>query len=66
MTREPMREQELEATLTDLGERLAYPRPTRLGDCRARAPARASAAALVGRAPFAALRVRARARDARA
>ena len=32
MTREPMREQELEATLTDLGERLAYPRPTRLGD----------------------------------
>jgi hypothetical protein len=30
MTREPMREQELEATLTDLGERLAYPRPTRL------------------------------------
>jgi hypothetical protein len=32
MTREPMREQELEATLTDIGERLAYPRPTRLGD----------------------------------
>src|SRR5688572_24612203 len=32
MTREPMREQELEATLTDLGERLAYPRPTRLAD----------------------------------
>lgn len=32
MTREPMREHELEATLTDLGERLAYPRPTRLGD----------------------------------
>jgi len=31
MTREPMREHELEATLTDLGERLAYPRPTRLG-----------------------------------
>lgn len=30
MTREPMREQELEATLTDIGERLAYPRPTRL------------------------------------
>src|SRR5688500_14878723 len=30
MTREPMREHELEATLTDLGERLAYPRPTRL------------------------------------
>jgi hypothetical protein len=30
MTREPMREQELEATLTELGERLAYPRPTRL------------------------------------
>jgi hypothetical protein len=30
MTREPMREQELEATLADLGERLAYPRPTRL------------------------------------
>jgi hypothetical protein len=32
MTREPMREQELEETLTDLGARLAYPRPTRLGD----------------------------------
>lgn len=32
MTREPMREHELEATLTDLGERLAYPQPTRLGD----------------------------------
>lgn len=32
MTREPMGEHELEATLTDLGERLAYPRPTRLGD----------------------------------
>lgn len=32
MTREPMREHELEAALTDLGERLAYPRPTRLGD----------------------------------
>jgi len=30
MAREPMREQELEATLTDLGERLAYPQPTRL------------------------------------
>ena len=30
MTREPMGEHELEATLTDLGERLAYPRPTRL------------------------------------
>lgn len=30
MTREPMREDELEATLTDLGGRLAYPRPTRL------------------------------------
>lgn len=32
MTREPMREHELEAALTELGERLAYPRPTRLGD----------------------------------
>lgn len=32
MTREPMGEQELEATLADLGERLAYPHPTRLGD----------------------------------
>ena len=32
MTREPMPEHELEATLADLGERLAYPRPTRLGD----------------------------------
>ena len=32
MTREPMAERELEATLTDLGERLAYPRPTRLAD----------------------------------
>lgn len=32
MTREPMPEQELEATLVDLGERLAYPRPTRLAD----------------------------------
>jgi hypothetical protein len=32
MTREPMGEHELEATLTDLGERLAYPRPTRLAD----------------------------------
>jgi hypothetical protein len=32
MTREPMPEQELEATLADLGERLAYPRPTRLAD----------------------------------
>jgi hypothetical protein len=32
MTREPMGEHELEAALTDLGERLAYPRPTRLAD----------------------------------
>jgi hypothetical protein len=32
MTREPMSEHELEATLADLGERLAYPRPTRLAD----------------------------------
>jgi len=32
MTREPMPEQELEATLADLGERLAYPRPTHLAD----------------------------------
>ncbi len=32
MTREPMPEHELEATLADLGERLAYPHPTRLGD----------------------------------
>ncbi|HUG06564.1 MAG TPA: hypothetical protein VMQ78_08485 [Candidatus Limnocylindria bacterium] len=32
MTREPMGEHELEATLVDLGERLAYPRPTRMGD----------------------------------
>ncbi|MEO8633496.1 MAG: hypothetical protein ABI466_09045 [Chloroflexota bacterium] len=32
MTREPMSQHELEATLADLGERLAYPRPTRLGD----------------------------------
>jgi hypothetical protein len=32
MTREPMAERELEATLTDLGERLDYPRPTRLAD----------------------------------
>lgn len=32
MTREPMPEHELEATLTDLGERLDYPRPTRLAD----------------------------------
>ncbi|MGH2491065.1 MAG: hypothetical protein ACRDF9_06100 [Candidatus Limnocylindria bacterium] len=32
MTREPMPEQELEATLADLGDRLAYPRPTRLAD----------------------------------
>ena len=32
MTRERMPEQELEATLADLGERLAYPRPTRLAD----------------------------------
>jgi hypothetical protein len=30
MTREPMREHELEATLADLGERLAYPRATHL------------------------------------
>jgi hypothetical protein len=32
MTREPMSEQELDATLAALGERLAYPRPTRLAD----------------------------------
>src|SRR5712664_319551 len=32
MTREPMSEQELDATLAALGERLAYPRPTRLPD----------------------------------
>jgi len=32
MTRERMPEQELEATLVDLGERLAYPHPTRLAD----------------------------------
>jgi hypothetical protein len=32
MTREPMTERELEATLSDVGERLAYPRPTRLAD----------------------------------
>lgn len=32
MTREPMSERELEATLSDVGERLAYPRPTRLAD----------------------------------
>jgi hypothetical protein len=32
MTREPMSEHELEATLTEVGERLAYPRPTRLAD----------------------------------
>ena len=32
MTREPMSEHELEATLSDVGERLAYPRPTRLAD----------------------------------
>ena len=32
MTREPMTERELEATLADVGERLAYPRPTRLAD----------------------------------
>lgn len=32
MTREPMPEHELEATLADLGDRLAYPRPTRLAD----------------------------------
>jgi hypothetical protein len=32
MTRERMSEHELDATLADLGERLAYPRPTRLAD----------------------------------
>ena len=32
MTRDRMSEQELDATLADLGERLAYPRPTRLAD----------------------------------
>jgi hypothetical protein len=32
MTREPMPVQELEATLADIGERLAYPRPTHLAD----------------------------------
>lgn len=32
MTREPMPQHELEATLTDLGERLEYPRPARLAD----------------------------------
>ena len=32
MTRERMSEQELDATLADLGERLAYPHPTRLAD----------------------------------
>lgn len=32
MTREPMTEHELEATLADVGGRLAYPRPTRLAD----------------------------------
>ncbi len=32
MTRKPMDERELESTLADLGERLAYPRPTRLAD----------------------------------
>lgn len=32
MTREPIAERELEATLTELGERLDYPRPTRLAD----------------------------------
>jgi hypothetical protein len=32
MTREPMPEHELEATLADIGERLAYPRPTHLAD----------------------------------
>jgi len=32
MTRERMSEQELDAALADLGERLAYPRPTRLAD----------------------------------
>ena len=37
MTRERMSEQELDATLADLGEHLAYPRPTRLADARVRA-----------------------------
>ena len=32
MTRERMSEQELDATLAELGERLAYPQPTRLAD----------------------------------
>jgi len=32
MTRERMTEQELDATLAEVGERLAYPRPTRLAD----------------------------------
>lgn len=32
MTRERMSEQELDATLAEVGERLAYPRPTRLAD----------------------------------
>jgi hypothetical protein len=32
MTREPMPEHELEATLADIGERLAYPRAARLAD----------------------------------
>lgn len=32
MTREPMSEQELDATLAEVGERLAYPHPTRLAD----------------------------------
>ncbi len=32
MTRERMTEQELEAALAEVGERLAYPRPTRLAD----------------------------------
>lgn len=32
MTRERMSEHELDATLADLGERLAYPHPTRLAD----------------------------------
>ena len=32
MTRERMTEHELDATLAEVGERLAYPRPTRLAD----------------------------------
>ena len=32
MTRDRMSEQELDATLAEVGERLAYPRPTRLAD----------------------------------